>query len=71
MIQKPKNLSEPPPLKNLCVTEFEEVADSFKKEARSARSSRQSAQDMSSMVGSALSEVASELSLDKLNLVDV
>ena len=70
MIQKPKNLAPPPPLQKACLNEFKEVAKSFNEEARGARSTRQSAQSMSSLVESALEEVSSELSLEKLGLDD-
>ncbi len=59
MIQKPINLSPPPPVSSSkgATGDFEQKMESLKKEARRARASRQSAQGLTDLVASALSEV--------------
>ena len=61
MIQKPLNLNPPPRITAAITDEFDQMMESFQKEARGARASRQSAQGLTDLVASALSEA--ELSI--------
>jgi hypothetical protein len=57
MIQKPFNLSPPPPITSVAIGDFHKRIASFRKETRKARASRMSAEGLTDLVQSALSEV--------------